>query len=336
MAYDGYRTSFDPPGFNPNASASNNYSSNSNSNNGGGGTNINNTKPSNAPYPGYLQPSYGEYPVEQDPSSHPPPQQQQQQQVPYPAASAAPSQGVEFVEQATYYPPPVGPPPQVGDALKQPFSRTSSQPEPPTPRVPDPNYPSTDLIAQVTAAVIQQLRAPGPGNAPPPPSHPSQQQPHQQTVYQPPTPALSQSSYNRQSPNPNSLSPPITTSPYGPPQSSISGQPDLSNAPAQSSYPPISSRIDGNAYNGPQAQTLTDNGQQKSTSPGIDRTRGSSIGSFNGGRNGTNHTKGPSSRHSTVTNEAISEKPWGTLFDKDDMPTSRAGQLLRGIALHMV
>ncbi|EZF32815.1 hypothetical protein H101_03604, partial [Trichophyton interdigitale H6] len=262
-------------------------------------------------------------------------QQQQPPQVPYPAAPAAPSQGVEYVEQSTFYPPPVGPPPQAGDALKQPFSRTSSQPEPPTPRVPDPNYPSTDLIAQVTAAVIQQLRAPGPGNAPPPPSHPSQQQPHQQTVYQPPTPALSQSSYNRQSPNPNSLSPPIATSPYGPPQPSIPGQSDLSNAPAQSSYPPISSRVDGNAYNGPQAQNPADNGQQKPASPGVDRTRGSSIGSFNGGRNGTSHPKG-SSKHSTATNEAISEKPWGTLFDKDDMPTSRAGQLLRGIALHMI
>ncbi|EFE38454.1 conserved hypothetical protein [Trichophyton verrucosum HKI 0517] len=340
MAYDGYRASFDPPGFNPNASTSNSYTSSSsninniNTNNGGGSTsssaNISSTKPSNAPYPGYLQPSYGEYPVEQDPSSHPPPP-------PPPPPSATPAAAAAATTASAI---PCGisstrPGSRAADAVKQPFSRTSSQPEPPTPRVPDPNYPSTDLIAQVTAAVIQQLRAPGPGNAPPPPSHPSQQQAQQQTVYQPPTPALSQSSYNRQSPNPNSLSPPIATSPYGPPQPSIPGQPDLSNAPAQSSYPPISSRVDGSAYNGPQVQNPADNGQQQTTSPGIDRARGSSIGSFNGGRNGTNPSKGPS-RHSTVTNEAISEKPWGTLFDKDDMPTSRAGQLLRGIALHMI
>lgn len=343
MAYDGYRTSFDPPGFNPSAGASNSYASNNGASSSNSSSNINNIKQPNAPYPGYLQPSYGEYPVEQDPSSHPPhpppppppqqQQQQQQQQVPYAPKSAAPVQGTEYTEQPAYYPPPVGPPlpPQAGDALKQPFSPTASHQEPPTPRVPDPGYPSTDLIAQVTAAVIQQLRVSNPGNPPPLPTHPSQQ-----STYQPPTPALSQSSYNRQSPNPSSLSPPITTSPYGPPPSSIPGQPGFSNAPSQSSYPPISSRVDGNPYaTGTQAQNPTDTTPQPPTSPGVNRARGSSLGSFNDGWNGGNRPKGPSS-HATATAESTHEKAWGILFDADDLPTSRMGQLLRGVALHMV
>lgn len=169
-----------------------------------------------------------------------------------------------------------------------------------------------------------------PGNPPPPPTHPSQQ-----PAYQPPTPALSQSSYNnRQSPNPNSLSPPITTNPYGPPPSSIPGQPGLSNAPAQSSYPPISSRVDGNPYASTQAQNSADTTPQPPTSPGVDRARRSSLGSFNDGRNGGNRPTGSSS-YPTATNESTPEKAWGTLFD-EDLPTSRMGQLLRGIALHMV
>ncbi|KAM5429686.1 hypothetical protein McanMca71_006184 [Microsporum canis] len=335
MAYDGYRSSFDAPGFNPNttSSTSNNYGANSNGSSVN--SNINSNNRPNAAYPGFLQPSYGEYPVEQDtpPAALPPPPPPP---LPQPQPQQAPYQGTDYHEQSTFYPPPTGHLPQHGDALKQPFSTTAPRPgpvqQPPPPPVPDPNYPSPDLIAQVTAAVIQQLRAANTVNVPPPPpppQHPSQQ------GYQPPTPALSSSSYNRQSPNPNALSPSVTTSPNIPLPPPNSGQPDLSNAPTQSTYPPpIPSKVDGNAYNSSKAQNH-DSAHPPPTSPGVEKARGSSFGLFNSAQEGNTRSKGPS-KLSTATDETTLEKIWGTLFDKDDLPTSRTGQLLRGIALHMI
>ncbi|KAF3480534.1 uncharacterized protein GIQ15_05881 [Arthroderma uncinatum] len=336
MAYDGYRNSgFDPPGFNPNPSINSNQGAN------GSSTSINNSSHPNAAYSGYLQPPYGEnYAAEQDTQQQHPPQQQQ---VPYTSSSAS-NQGTEYPDPASFYPPPTGHPPPHGDALKQPpFSPTASrqgppQQPPPPPRVPDPSYPSPDLIAQVTAAVIQQLRLANPNNnppPPPPPPHPSLQQQN----YQPPTPALSNTSY-KQSPNPDTLSPNTTTGQYIPPSSSVSAQPDLSNAPAQSAYaPPIPSKFDENAYPSAAVQRPPSRPgsahQLPPPSPGMERTRGSSFGSLNGGQEGSRRPKGPS-RLSTATDITTLERIWGTLFDKDDTPTSRIGQLLRGIAVHLI
>ncbi|KAK2837014.1 hypothetical protein FQN49_006489, partial [Arthroderma sp. PD_2] len=254
MAYDAYRNSaFDPPGFNPNTNSSNNNQANNNNNIPNSIPNNANSNPPNAAY-GYLQPPYGEnYAAEQD--THPPahPQQQQQQQVPPYGPSSTYNQGTDYPDPSSFYPPP-GHPPQHGDALKPPFSPTAPrQGPPPPPRVPDPSYPSPDLIAQVTAAVIQQLRVANPGNNPPPPPPPPHP-PLQQQNYQPPTPALSNTSY-KPSPNPDTLSPNTATGPYIPPPSSISAQPDLSNAPVQPTYPPpIPSKFDGNTYTSPLAQ----------------------------------------------------------------------------------
>jgi hypothetical protein len=42
------------------------------------------------------------------------------------------------------------------------------------------------------------------------------------------------------------------------------------------------------------------------------------------------------SRLSTSNDQTTLERVWGPLFDKDGHPTPRLGQLLRGIAVHLV
>jgi len=52
--------------------------------------------------------------------------------------------------------------------------------------------------------------------------------------------------------------------------------------------------------------------------------------------NGNSSTPRCPSRLSTSDEATTLENIWGSLFDEDDQPTARLGQLLRGLAMHIV
>ncbi|GAM35206.1 hypothetical protein TCE0_017f03359 [Talaromyces pinophilus] len=174
----------------------------------------------------------------------------------------------------------------------------------------NPNFLSPELISQVTATVIQQLKAYGLDGSQ------GQQQPQQQ----PPPPPLQQQQ------------PPLPLQQQQPPPPPPQAQPA---PPAPFSTPPAP---DPTYYN-PQptyrdAQPAETRGRATMAVPPERReaqTRVSPDKRPGGGLESRNTVTGRASTENMTTLEKI----WGKMFD-DGQPTPRLGQLLRGIAVHLI
>lgn len=176
------------------------------------------------------------------------------------------------------------------------------------------HYVPPEIIAQITADVINQLKTTGINSATPMPttqphfSPPPQPPPLNPQVHQPvpqsplsvsasPSPIFSRNVYT-----PPSLHKNAETSGHGsPPPHSAFAQPLPTNPPSNVQ-----------SYDRRPSSPLSQASESSCTRP-----------------------KGPT-RLSTSKEETILEKIWGQLFDEDGHPTPRLGQFLRGLAVHIV
>ena len=184
----------------------------------------------------------------------------------------------------------------IDEAVSSAFSRTET-----------PNHLTPELIAQITKNVIKQLTNTNidGGNPPPPPVY-------QQVSSSPPRPSASPSKIHPlSSPHsptdyPNHGSPPPQAQ-LGGSQSIPSGFRDAYHNHAQDKSEPSKSH-----------------NWDRSSSPLSQTSESGHI-----------RPKGPA-RLSTSQEETTLEKIWGPLFDENGNPTPRLGQLLRGLAVHIV
>ena len=164
-----------------------------------------------------------------------------------------------------------------------------------------------ELIAHITETVIKQLRttsldAGTPVQAthqtypPPPPHQPVPQSPNTRSAVSPPAPSR------------NVYTPPSPQKHSGYPSTS----PELASAVPQASppSPPEPSNSQFDPRRPPSRSSVTSDGN-------------------------TVRPRGPT-RLSTSKEETTLEKIWGQLFDEEGQPTLRLGQLLRGLAVHLV
>jgi hypothetical protein len=164
-----------------------------------------------------------------------------------------------------------------------------------------------ELIAQITANVISQLKTTGIESVGPiPPTNPQ---------YPPPPPIQ----------RPVPLSSPITTSP--PTQSRSAYTP-----PSPHQYTEFP-RTGSPQLQPPAPQPNPTYPHEPFNTPFQDR-RASSPWSQTS-ESGYSRPKGPR-RLSTSKEETTLEKIWSQLFDEESHPTARLGQLLRGLAVHIV
>jgi hypothetical protein len=176
--------------------------------------------------------------------------------------------------------------------------------------VSSPSYLSPDVLSQITATVIQQLKASGLDNIPgttssttsvPPLRSQSQQPSYSATEY--PT-------------RPHSESPPSAQ------RSGSLPTPDpMSNSYDPSTFP-VSAGYSSDSRPNP-----------KLTSDPLSRRR-DSISSHGSHKTDASRPK-PPSRDTTAVEVTTLERIWGKLFE-DGKPTKRLGQFLRGIAMHLV
>ncbi|KAI9934994.1 hypothetical protein MW887_000615 [Aspergillus wentii] len=182
------------------------------------------------------------------------------------------------------------------------------------------SYVPPEVLSQITANVIQQLRATGlqgqqpQAQQPPPPPQP---QPAQQPQWPPPPP-----------PRPASAS-----------THSYTESPTVMDPRNAESFPPPPSAVPENAGYQPRPPSTGYSGSPRSgfrPSPVSVPDRRESPGSQNGDHGqkmeGRPH---PPSRNATVMEMTTLEKIWGKLF-VDGKPTKRLGQFLRGIAVHLI
>lgn len=173
------------------------------------------------------------------------------------------------------------------------------------------SYVPPEVIAQITQTVLEKLQSGGlDGSTPIPPPHNRFSPPPQQPVPLSPSTAsgTSQSMPNRAFTPPS----PLKHSDYS----------DHTSSPlSQSTYPP-------EAPHSPH--------EQKSSQFSPPR-RSSSSQSLSSNLSDKAHTrpKGPS-RLSTSKEVTTLERIWGPLFDEESNSTVRLGQLLRGLAVHIV
>ncbi|KAJ5168508.1 uncharacterized protein N7482_004102 [Penicillium canariense] len=178
-------------------------------------------------------------------------------------------------------------------------------------------YLSPDVLSQITATVIQQLKATGLGNiqgsssdAPPP--RPLSQQP--------PWPAAPD-----MAPRPQSESPPIASQRGG----SIPPGNPMSNS-FESIHPYTAPQASGpSGY----ASDTRDTRPTPKPSPEPPHRRRESMSSH--GSQKVDARPKPPSRDATVVEMTTLERIWGKLFE-DGKPTKRLGQFLRGIAMHLI
>ncbi|KAL3439426.1 hypothetical protein BDV09DRAFT_2235 [Aspergillus tetrazonus] len=265
MAYDGFQ-----PGLHP-------YGQSDNTN----PMNTSEHRPSfEPPYPYQQNSDYLSMPQPQvPPPQAPPPQTTAQGYYPEPPR-----------EQNSWPPPP---PPQTGrinDAVTSAVGNSAPS-----------SYVSPELVAQITANVIQQLGAAGinsPVNHPPPPQWAAPQPYQAPQSYQAPsaphTPTIS-----------HGTPPPTTFQPPPPPPPPQSEQP---GAPFQQSRLSETPPQEKSRRESPASQ-MSDSGQKADSRPK------------------------PPMR--TDTFPTTLEKIWGKLFD-DGKPTERLGQFLRGIAMYLI
>lgn len=165
-----------------------------------------------------------------------------------------------------------------------------------------------ELIAQITESVIKQLKTTGVSESGTTPV-PQGQNPYAPSPVHQPTP-LSPSTGSGSSP------PMANRKVYTPPSpqkhSDFAGH---NSPPPPSPYPPP---------HNPRETPMAQFGERRASSP-LSQT------------SETGHTrpKGPV-RLSTGKEETTLEKIWGQLFDEECHPTTRLGQFLRGLAVHIV
>jgi hypothetical protein len=247
-------------------------------------------------------------------STYPPPYPSQygpdrlnmpQPQVPPPAPSSTQGQYVESpTQQYSYYQQPsTG---TINEAVSSAFRKADT-----------PTYLSPEVLSQITATVIQQLKATGLDNVqaqhPPPP---------QQSSPQPPS-----------GPTPSQWVPPSSAPQYN--YSEYESPPAVPPKPSSMQPSVAPDTPDYQQY--PQSGTFSSNPQpsaRPSPQPPVERRESPySQGSDQGQK--TEARPKPPSRDATVTEMTTLEKIWGKLFE-DGKPTKRLGQLLRGIAVHLV
>jgi len=164
-------------------------------------------------------------------------------------------------------------------------------------------YLSPEVLSQITATVIQQLKTTGldnnvQGSGAPPPRSQSQQ--------------------------------PWQTDPLRPHAESPPGVPRRSNSiPPPSSLP---GNIDTNFQ--PYVSDYNDSRPSPRPTPPPDDRHGS-VSSQESGRSHLTRPR-PPDRDTTVMEMTTLERIWGTLFEDKRKPTKRLGQFLRGIAVHLV
>ena len=174
-----------------------------------------------------------------------------------------------------------------------------------------------ELIAQITQNVIKQLQTGGLDGAPPTPIPPPQAAfvpPPPQTAIHNPTPQSPSTNASGSSPNmPNRVYTP--PSPQKHPDYVIYHSPE----PSQSGHAPFNPQS-------PLKEGPTHFSPRRTSSP----DQGSDVSDKDYSRR-----KGPP-RLSTGNEETTLERIWGQLFDEEGQATVRLGQLLRGLAVHIV
>jgi hypothetical protein len=178
-------------------------------------------------------------------------------------------------------------------------------------------YLSPEVLSQITATVIQQLKATGLGNMQgsgssgvPPPRSQSQQP--------------SWSAGPDLAPRPHSESPPNISQRFDPmPQGNPMSNSFESTQPYSAPTVPLSSDYSSDT------RDMRPTPKPSSNAPSSRRGSVSSHGSQKMER------PKPPSRDATVVEMTTLEKIWGKLF-VDGKPTKRLGQFLRGIAMHLV
>ncbi|KAF7162376.1 hypothetical protein CNMCM6106_009348 [Aspergillus hiratsukae] len=248
-------------------------------------------------------------------STYPPPYPSQygpdrlnmpQPQVPPPAPSSTQGQYVESPTQqySWYQQPSTG---TINEAVSSAFSKADT-----------PTYLSPEVLSQITATVIQQLKATGLDNVqaqrPPPPP--------QQSSPQPPS-----------GPTPSQWVPPSSAPQYN--YNEYESPPAVPPKPTSLQPGAVPDTPEYQQYT--QTGTFSSSAQpsaRPSPAPTVERRQSPySQGSDQGQK--TEARPKPPSRDSTVTEMTTLEKIWGKLFE-DGKPTKRLGQLLRGIAVHLI
>lgn len=189
------------------------------------------------------------------------------------------------------YPEPPRPPPQNTGSINDAISSAVHQA--------DAAYLSPEVLSQITATVIQQLKASGLENLQPPGPPP---------------------------PRPYSQQPAWLADPGSPPMASQSN----------TSVPPNPAPSFVDTYTPYAAARYADTRPSPKPSPVsvVDRDIPSPSQSSERSQKTESRPK-PPSRDATVTEMTTLEKIWGKLFE-DGRPTKRLGQFLRGVAVHLV
>ncbi len=183
------------------------------------------------------------------------------------------------------------------------------------PQAEPPNQVPPELIAQITANVINQLKTTG--------IEPVSPKPPANARYQPPPPPPSSSA--AQWPGPLSpSSDPVSSPPPYPPHSHSPPSPYKQADVARAGSP---------QSQGPILQPESTNSREQFGASPQDRREAAPLNQ--NGESGHTRPKGPM-RLSTGQEETTLEKIWGQLFDEECNPTVRLGQLLRGLAVHIV
>ncbi|EEH35231.1 hypothetical protein PAAG_06278 [Paracoccidioides lutzii Pb01] len=175
-------------------------------------------------------------------------------------------------------------------------------------------YLNPDLVSQIAATVIQQLKGvniEGHNQGKQQPFHSSPAPTVAQAYGQPP-PGLNQSNYSPSAASGQVYTPPSPDKPSDEPVHYYSSPPPQ--------HP--QSRYGQNVHRSPRSSPVPEN---PNSSP---------FGHEGFGHEGA-RPRGPI-RLSTATEETTLEKIWGQLFDREGNPTAKLGQLLRGIAVHLI
>ncbi|SLM35873.1 hypothetical protein LPUS_05258 [Lasallia pustulata] len=188
----------------------------------------------------------------------------------------------------------------------------------------DPNQISPEVISRITESVLKQLKTSGlDAGTPAPPSQQQYPPPPLQPAPQPlqPAPQPLQPAPQPLQPAPQPLQPapqsPSAHSGYSPNMTNRVYTPPSPNKHSEFSH-----------YDSELSQSAVPH------SPPYNARRPGSPTSVESGPNGT-RPRGPE-RLSTGKEETTLEKVWGQLFDEGGNPTVRLGQLLRGLAIHII
>ncbi|OJI86120.1 hypothetical protein ASPTUDRAFT_446888 [Aspergillus tubingensis CBS 134.48] len=210
---------------------------------------------------------------------------------PKPPYEPAPWQQQQHQQQQ---PPPPPPPGRINEAVNSAFRQADS-----------PAYLSPEVVSQITATVIQQLKATGLDNLqsdqqPSPPPPPQWSHPATAAMYGEPS----------HSPRPQNTPPPPPKIPQGNPEYQAPVPPVHPSSPHI--FPGPSVGQPGERRGSPTSQSqVSDHHQSMESRPK------------------------PPSREATVTEMTTLDKVWGKFFE-DGKPTEKLSMLLRGIAVHLI